>query len=292
MIAPRPPTHRHRGATATATGAAGVRARAASTAPRIAALVLVALAVLGAPATASAQLDDGARLLAEADFERAERAYTRVLAERELSREDLVLAYEGRAFARWAQGDAGGARQDLLALASLDPERTLPPEAPPPLVDAFAALPHAALGLDLEWEDDDGLAHLRVIVRNDAADLVRAVRVHARRRGEAWTVGEERAVTIRLERDQVAEVWVEAVGPGGAIVARRGSALAPLEHGDVAGVRGTLADPGAGPDPTPIWVGVGVGAGVLVAIAIIVGVAVGTAGNDATQPSAPVVVGF
>ncbi len=257
--------------------------------------VLLALGVASLALPAEAQLEAGRSHLAEADFERAERAFSRALTEAELSREDVVAIHEGRAICRWALGDEDGARADLAALGSLEPEHTLPPEAPPPLIAAFAALPRQALGLALGWDDAEGGAvRLHVSLQNDAALLVETIRVHTRASdGEPWSVRDEPNVTIRLRAGDRVQVWVAAIGPGGAILAQEGSAGAPLvrEHGAM-DVRGVLGAPGREADMTAIWIGVGIGAAVLVGLAIGIGVGVGTAESELTQPARPVVIGF
>ncbi len=268
-----------------------------------AALVTLLVTALS-PLAAAAQLGPARSALAEADFERAERAFTRALEARVLSRDDIVAIHEGRAMARWAMGQERDARADLEALGSLEPERALPPEAPPPLVDAFASLARAPLGAALLWDQEDGegprdTLHLRVGVRNDPAGLVRTVRVHVRTPGDdGWLVREERDVDVPLAPGDALEVWIELVGPGGAVLAQEGSIEAPIVRG--AGARGSLGEPeagrtSAGPgggDSSLLWVGVGVGAAVLIGLAIGIGVAVGSGQSELTQPGAPVLVGF
>lgn len=253
--------------------------------------LLVASACAAIPARA--QLEAGRSFLADADFERAERAFGRALSAPSLTREDLVAISEGRAMARWALGDEAGARADLAALGSLEPAHTLPPEAPPPLVRAFAEVARDALDVALLWEEHEGEVFLHVAVRNDAAHLVDRVRVHART-DEGWRVTEERDVAIPSRRGAAPEVWVEALGPGGAVLAQEGDASAPATRdasprGDA---RTALADPEGEADATPLWIGIGVGAAVVLAVVIGVGVAVGTAQSDLTQPAAPVLIGF
>ncbi len=256
-------------------------------------ILFTSLSMLASPAVA--QLDAARRYLADADFQRAERAFGRALGAPALSRDELTSIFEGRAVARWALGDEDEARADLVALGSLDPDHTLPPEAPPLLVETFAALPREPLVIALTWaETREGETTLRAAVDNDLAALVRTVRIHVRRQGDPeWTTSVEPEVAIRMHPGDVVEAWVEALGPGGAVVAHQGSALAPIEHGHdlVAASEGGTSSRAPDHDTTWIWVGVGAGVAVVVA-AIVVGVAVGTASSDATQPSAPMVIGF
>lgn len=243
---------------------------------------------------AHAQLADGARHLASADFERAVRAYDRAISEATLSRDELVALYEGRAIARWAIGDEDLARLDLAALASLDPQHAFTPEAPPALTRAFAESPVEPLALSLSWDDAPGRARAHVAVENDGAGLVLLVRIHARRPSEPWSIEEGTEVEITHGATERVELWAEAIGPGGAVVARLGTALAPLAHPDQVGpsARAVLAAPDQAAPTTPLWIAVGVGAAVLVVVAIIVGVVVGTNESQGVAPMAPVVVGF
>jgi hypothetical protein len=241
---------------------------------------------------AAAQLEAGRRALTDADFERAERAFGRALGAAELSTEDLVSIFEGRAMARFALGDEAGASADLAALRSLDPTHALPPEAPPAMVEAFDALGNAGIGIELGWFGHDERHLLRPAVVNDPASLVHTVRVHLRRHGEpAWTTSEEREIEVTLRDGEAVEVWAEAIGPGGAVVAREGSPLAPREHGTEAGA--SLAAPDRAASDQGVWIGVGIGVGAAIVIGVVIAaVVVGTAQSDETQPAVPVVVGF
>lgn len=256
---------------------------------RLAIAALLWLAAL----PAAAQLDTARNALADADFARAERAFGRALSATELSTEDLVRIFEGRAMARFALGDEGGAQADLTALRSLDPTRALPPEAPPSMVEAFDALDPTPIGIELGWFGTGERHLLRPAVVGDPASLVRQVRVHLRRRGEAsWTATEEAEIEVTIRDGEAVEVWAEAIGPGGAVVAREGSPLAPREHGTEAGA--SLASPDqAAPTDTNVWIGVGIGVGAAVVIGVVIAaVVLGTAQSDETQPAVPIVVGF
>jgi hypothetical protein len=258
------------------------------------AIVVAALCLgLSTASAARAQLGPARAALAEADFERAERAFGRALAAPAITRDELVAILEGRAMARWALGDEAGARGDLAALGSLEPAHALPPEAPPPLVSALAEVARERLAIALLWEEHEGEVFLHVAIRDDAAHLVERVRVHARNT-DGWAVTEERDVAVPSPRGARPEVWVEALGPGGAVLAQEGSASAPVSRGAErrSEARTTLADPEAERDDSALWIGLGVGAAVVLAIAIGVGVAVGTAQSDLTQPAAPVLIGF
>lgn len=249
------------------------------------------LSIMGAPSIAAAQLEAGARYLADADFERAERAYGRALDQTTLTLEQLVSIYEGRAMARWALGDQDAARTDLAALASIDPGHRLPREAPPTLTSAYESLGAQAIAVTVEWTDAPGLAHAHVQIDHDGAGVVRSLRLHARRAGEPWAIESGTDLDVARDAAQTVELWVEALGPGDAVVARAGTSLAPLSRGPAAELGHSLTRATPASDTTPIWIGVGVAAGVVV-IALIIGIAVGVSESQGFQPAAPVVVGF
>jgi hypothetical protein len=244
----------------------------------------------------------GARRLAEADFERAERAFGRALGASTITREELVAIFEGRAMSRWALGDDAGARADLAALASLDPGHALPPEAPPPLVSALAEVAREPLTISLIWEaprEAGAETYVHVAVRNDVARLTRTVRVHVRT-DEGWSVHDERDVAIPARRGAPAEVWVEALGPGGAVLAVEGSERVPAAPSasssgapgeDLVGGAREAEERSSG-DTAALWIGVGVGAAVVLAVLVGVAVAAASPQSELTQPAAPVLIGF
>lgn len=258
-------------------------------------VALVAMTIATTASPARAQLETARSALADADFERAERAFTRALETDALSRDELIAIFEGRAMSRFAisgDDDPVSAREDLVALASLDPEHVLPPEAPPPLVESFARVPRERLSAELRWDDaDGGEVGLRVVVRNDPARLTRGARIHTRTPGDdGWLVREGSSVEVPLAAGDALEVWVEVLGPGGAVLAQEGSPDAPRTRGS--GARSSLADPSAGSDDTLLWIGVGVGAAVVLGLAIGLGVGLGSAQSELTQPAPPILIGF
>lgn len=268
-------------------------------------LALVALLLASLSASAHAQIAEGRRRLEMADFTRAVRAFDRAERARTLSRDELLQIYEGRAMARWATGDSRRAGRDLAALAELDPHHGFPPEAPPDLGEAFdAAAREGGLALALTFEDETGATTMTVDTQRDGAGLVRSLRTHVRVGTGAWISSTESTVHLVVPEGQPVEAWVEAIGPGGAVLTTAGTESAPVVHG------GGAVHELVPPEPTPppvlaattqeeehhgsdegLWIGLGVGAGVLVIAAVVVGVVLGTSGgtSDHTQPDVPVV---
>lgn len=255
--------------------------------------LVVAVAMLSAfPAGAAAQLDEGRRLLEEADFEGAIAALDRAEQEDGLTRDDILAIFEARAIARRANGDAFGARVDLAALASLDPEHVFPAEAPPELADELRALAAAPLAVEAEWdgEDEDRIT-LHATVTGDAGGIVTDIVIWTRSSGATpWRRSSSPSVTVDVLGGEV-EGYVEAIGPGGAILASAGSRAAPIVH------RASHAEPPAAPPPrrddTLLHIGIAAGAGGLaLVIVIVVAVAVSSQPNDQTRLEGPVIVGF
>jgi hypothetical protein len=265
----------------------------------------VAIAIALVPAIASAQIADGRRLLAGADFEGAIQAFDRAEQGTGLDREGAIRLFEGRAMARWATCDEGGAQRDLGALAALDPDHRFPPEAPPELAAAFRRASRANGGeveIEVEWEDGSGRTTLRSrVVHGGEGALVRTIRTHVRVAGGPWRAENSGDVDVIVPAAERVEAWVEAIGPGGLVVARAGSERQPLVHGgEAAAITGmamesdsfeTVRTEERPRDDSAIWIGVGVGIALAAgaAVAIVLGFVFGTATSDRTQPQAPIV---
>ena len=266
---------------------------------------LALIVAIGIASPLEAQLAEGRRRLGQADFVRAIHAFDRAERGAHLTREDLVAIYEGRAMARWAQGDEHQAGRDLAALAELEPHPGFPPEAPPELASAFdEAAREGGLALEVTFADEPGATTINVDAQRDGAGLVRSIRMHTRIAGGAWDTAEASAVRLTVPEHVAVEAWVEALGPGAAIIAHGGSAEAPITHGGgpVHELQAPTPpppqaslivrdDPVESHDDSVLWIGVGVGIGVAVIAAVIIGIVVGVSSgpSDQTQPGAPVV---
>ncbi len=256
---------------------------------------LVVLWVL--PAGASAQLAEGRRRLEEADFEGAIVALDLAEQEDGLTREDVIAIFEARAIARRATGDVAGAREDLQRLASLDPAHVFPAEAPPELADELAEVASAApLEIVVEWEDE---ASDRVTVdariTGDSTGLVTDVVIWTRSGPSPWrrSTGSSATVDVRTSSGQV-QGYVEALGPGGAVIATVGSRESPLLHRiGVVDTPTTPATPGGPADDTLLHIGLAAGGGGLaLVIVIVVAAVVGSQPSNQTRLEGPIIVGF
>ena len=273
--------------------------------------VLVATMVattLGLATPAEAQLDAGRRALAQADFQRAIRAFDRAERTETLDREGLISLYEGRVIARFAVGTRSRAQRDLQILGALDPDHGFPVEVPPEVGEALAAVVRASgggLGAELAWSDEAGGSVLRVTVLRDVADIVRDVRVHTRVGDGAWSTSSTREVHVAHGEGVVVSAWVELLGAHDVVLAAEASETAPSTHGEVTPTSSSVvaatepvaagppllrdADTNEGDDALALGLGLGLGGAALVAAAVVLGVVFGTQTSSDTQPTLTVV---
>ncbi len=245
-------------------------------------------------AFAHPDVDEGKELLMEAEFERALEAFARAEERDDLTREDLVELLGARSLAHLAMDDAGALRQDLRQLASLDPEHRWGREAPPELSEAFAQtleVVDGIVGVRSETEGVPGGVSIDAETSNDHGNLVRELRVFTRSGGGSWH--RRRGGTQAAPAGQRLDYYVEAIGPGGAVLASEGSRDEPLRSQPALGggslIRASDDDEG-GISP---WVWVGIGAGVLVAAGVVLAILlIGNASPSGTQPESPLVIGF
>lgn len=180
-------------------------------------------------AAARASLERARAALDRARFIEAVRAYDEAAAGEGLSRADVVELLRGRALARHASRDVAGAERDLVGLLSLVPDADLGDLAPPAMQRTFARLRgevSAPLSLVAEATPiPDGFS-LSARVVEDVASIVREVRVSWAREG-VWEVSTER--TTRVPAGERLLWTAEAIGPGGAVLARAGTRQAPEE---------------------------------------------------------------
>jgi hypothetical protein len=243
---------------------------------------VVALAVaFPLPARAAHPNIDAAREAYEATrFEQALELLTALERGDELSRGDLIELYTLRSLVHYAAGQREDMQSDLTALASLDPSRILPTTYPPDFREAMEAArgrvgEGVSLRVDVDRREDDAL--LTAVPVGDVASLGRSIRLRVRSDSDFdYRVMEGRA-EVRFGESGRVFAWAELVGPGGAVIATRGSADAPIvverETPGRAGEEGrsVLSSPW-------FWTIVGV-----VLVAAGVGIAIGVASSGETQ---------
>lgn len=241
-------------------------------------------------------VEEGRERLREAEFEAALEALARAEDRDDLTREDLVDLLDARAMAHLALDDSAALRVDLAALASLDPGHRFGREAPPELQEAFQQtlqVTEGPLSLAVEARPVPGGVEIEAEVTEDRASLVRETRVFAR------VLGSEqfRRLTDRRQparAGQPVEYYVEAIGPGGAIVATAGSGEAPEVSEGALPLEGPAPvrreDGGEGVSP---WVFVIIGAVLVVAGGVTLAIVLASnSGPAGTRPEQPIVIGF
>lgn len=215
---------------------------------RLAALVLGALICL-APAAALAHplIDEGLRRYGEADLPGALDALTQAEHATDLTRDDLVQLYLGRAMVHHAMGHATELEADVFRLATLEPALTLRRTAPPPVRLAYeqaAARVPGPMRLDVEVHPTPDGVELVAHVTDDSAGLVQAVRIRARTLGGTWRRSALASIELPAAAGAAVEYVAEAVGPGGAVLVSAGTESTPVR------VTTTVAAPGGGASAT------------------------------------------
>ena len=203
----------------------------------------LAAALPAVSAHAHPDVDEGVARYEQAEFTAALAAFRSAAAGDDLRREDLLTLLATRALVHFALGESAQMTEDLRALASLDPAFEWGPATAPPLVEAFEDARNAqqgVLSVEIGAEIPPGARSVRVhaTVLNDGAGLGRETRLRARIAGGAWEEASGGEVTVGWT-GAVVEVVAVVVGPGGAELARRGTAESPE----------TLDVPAPPPDP-------------------------------------------
>jgi hypothetical protein len=257
--------------------------------------VLALVALVSLPSLASAQgaehIDEGVRLYEEADLTGALEALSRA-EEGPLDRSELLRLLLTRALVRFGLGEFGPLERDLLAIATIEPDYDLGVRAPPPLQNAFARAKErvtAPLGLSVELEGMAGGVRLEAVTTGDRAGVVERVVIAARPAGQGeFSRGDGGTLTLPVSAGGEVELYAEAIGPGGAVLATDGTSEEPRRAAvpaPVAAGGGSAVD--SGPN-VPLLVGVTVGAAVVVA-AVIVAIVLATSGGGGTRPQGPIV---
>jgi hypothetical protein len=257
--------------------------------------VLALAVVLSLPSLAFAQgaehIDEGVRLYEEADLNGALDALANA-EEGPLDRSELLRLLLTRALVRFGLGEFGPLERDLLAIATIEPDYDLGVRAPPPLQNAFARAKErvtAPLGVRVELEGMAGGVRLEAVASGDRAGVVERVVIAARPAGQSeFSRGDGGTLTLPVGEGGEIELYAEAIGPGGAVLATDGTRQEPRR----ATVPAPVAAGGGGAVDTgpnvPLVVGVTVGSAVVVA-AVIVAIVLATSGSGGTMPQGPIV---
>ncbi|MCC7536513.1 MAG: hypothetical protein IT379_09885 [Deltaproteobacteria bacterium] len=274
----------------------GARTRRPRPAPWLAVATAI-VATLGPTVAARAlhpSVESAIALADDADFAGALRGFD--LAERGdgLALADLVALYAHRAIVHFARGDRSAMEHDLANLLALEPNATLPPAAPPPVLDVAAALRRRGVSrptLAARAELRAGTLHVRTTLEGDVRGLVRGIRISARSDETApWTTATSEVMRLPVPAGRPAFYVVEAIGPGGAVVDSLGTrhrpravqplALSPSQTGSRPRPteRRRRAESGGG--GTFPWWTVAVGAGAATAIGVVVAAVAASSSSD------------
>lgn len=240
------------------------------------AVALCAITVLAPAATALAHplVDEGKRLYEEAEFARALDALGRAEAASDLAVDDVVRLFETRALVHLAMGHEDRMRADLRRLVAIAPTHAPGRDAPPDVmraIEQIRAERHGLLRVIASTEAAPAGITIGVRVENDWADVVREVRTVGRVQGGTdWLQARDAPLLVTTTAGDVVEYYAEAIGPGGAVLARSGSESEPLR----------AAGPGAGGGgEAEVWPWIVVGVGVALAAGAIVTAVVLTSGS-------------
>jgi len=252
----------------------------------LASVLLATTVASSARAQGNEHVEEGWARYAEARFGDAIEAFDAAEASTGLDRESLVRALEGRALVRFAEEDLPRMQEALVRLASLAPEHALTDEAPPEVARAYLAARREAgdgVRVAATVEEVPGGARIDVDVGNDVSGLVLGVRIVARQDGGEWREVRARTLQLRMPDMDEVEYFVEALGPGGAVVATLGGETDPRRQR-------LGADIAAAPSRTPLYVGIGAGVAGLVLVVVLAVTLAGRGSSGGTQLGLPMVV--
>ena len=272
----------------------------------------LAVSVL-APAGAHAHplLDEAHAAAERADFPAALDALERLGAASDLPAEELGEFLFTRALVHFALGNEREMERDLARLAQVAPDHPVSDTVAPAVRRAATEARRSArpVRIEVAAEPVPGGLALRAELEGDPHGLVREVRIHARAPGAAWIESSGETMTVPAAPGARIELFAEAVGPGGATVARSGSPEAPHEARAAAAVResgggeagtesgaaGAIGAGAAEPDEDggigPGWL-VLIGVGIAAVLGVALAFAILPSDSDETQFDAPTVMGW
>lgn len=169
-------------------------------------------------------LDQAKRRADRAQFTRALDLLAQAEASDDLQRDDVVELLQIRATVQFALRDTDELDSDLRRLASLDPSFVWGPRTPPALRRAWDGVLDEIddeLEVRVDVDHEPGSVRIRARVRGDVEGLVRATTIHGRAPGGEWLSSDSGELTVPSAGG--VEYYVEAVGPGQAVIAGEGT---------------------------------------------------------------------
>ena len=241
-------------------------------------------------AAAHPDIDEAHRHYDDAAFTEALEALGRAEQSPRLTEAELHELLALRATIHFATRTDDAFHNALRTLASIAPDHRFDPNLPPLFLEAWQQARDAAEPLEVRVTTSERGDALRfhAYVEGSADSLVRGTpALHVRERGRAWQSGREGVLVLHGAHADAVELYAEAVGPGGVIVARHGTADAPRVLNVVPLAVQARAEPPPPSDPVP-WLVAGAASMVAVALAVAL-VVVATAADtpDRTIVHAP-----
>jgi hypothetical protein len=243
-------------------------------------------------------------LIGEASFEDALEALDTVEESEQLTRDDVVRLLVLRSLVHHALGNDRELDSNLTSLASLEPGHTFAANVPPTVQSRFETLQSdldGPLSLDVEARQIRGGFQIEAHINGDDEELVGEIQIHARLPGGDWVRTSGRTASIPVRGEGAIEYYVEALGPGDAVLLSEGTEMDPL----LIGTRGTDEPEDDPPDARPStrpstgepevrerrawpWALLGTGIAAIIAGSVVAGVLVSRQ-NQGTQLDAPTV---
>jgi hypothetical protein len=200
-----------------------------------AALTLANLWCWAATAYAHPELERGKRLAYELDLEQAVSAFDAAVASGALTRTELLELLRERVLLLYALKRETALRSDLTWLSALDPEQKLDLRAPTELIALWTSIRdqgHGPLRLELATRMRDVPQEVRLEARAELTGTVpegARTRISLRRKQELWRSQLGGAMHDQGAPGDSMQLYAEALGPGGTVVARLHSPTAPLQ---------------------------------------------------------------
>jgi hypothetical protein len=210
---------------------AAARARSRFT---LALLSLAGLLSFAPLAHAHPELERGKRLASELDFEQAVSAFDSAVASGTLTRKELIELLVERALLLYGLKRSAALESDFTWLSALAPDHKLDLRAPPELIAIWTSLRdqgHGPLRLELATQMIDAAPEVILEARAELAGTVpkgTRTRIALRRKGKVWRSQVGGEIRDRGMPGDSMELYAEALGLGGMVVARLHSPSAPL----------------------------------------------------------------
>lgn len=186
---------------------------------------IVAVLMSAGFARAQSNLERAIEAYESGELETAEQALGEVPQD-SLSRDDVIQWLVYRALVAHVSGDAEELDASVLQLATLGENDPLGRRAPPPVRTAYEnALQRVsdALSVDASASVQAGGVSVEARLRNDMGALIESIRVRARAPGGEWLSNDGEPRVFVPTTGSTVELIVEAIGPGGSVMASQGT---------------------------------------------------------------------